>query len=114
MPAKGPASTRRWPADATRAVPYADGDSAQETGFGGRTGLAERGPQVGGGPFGLVDVDLDAGAELEAGADRQPRDDVDVPAELLGPARRVADPEVELRQRPERPGERPQRRSDHL
>ena len=37
--------------------------------------------QVGGRPLGRVDVDVDAGAELEAGLDRQPRGDVDVPVE---------------------------------
>src|SRR4051794_32487667 len=52
--------------------------------------------QVRGGALRRVDVHVDPGAQLEAGADRQPGDDVDVPAELLGPARGGANPKVQL------------------
>src|SRR5213080_4094629 len=75
--------------------------------------LVERRAEVGSRPLGRIDVDLDPGPELEAGPDRQPGEDVDVPAELLGAARRRADPEVELRRAVEGGGEADDRVAEH-
>src|SRR4051794_31908269 len=69
--------------------------------------------QVRGSALGRVDVDVDAGPELEAGLDRQAGGDVDVPVELVSPAGGSADPEVELGRAVEEVGEGAQGGADH-
>ena len=56
-----------------------------------RLGLA----QLGGGPLGRDDVEVHPGAEFQPGEMGQPGQDVDPPAELLGPAGSRPHPEVE-------------------
>ena len=64
--------------------------------------------QLGGGLLGRDDVEVHAGAELEAGEVRQARHDVDPPAEVLGVARRGAHPQVQRRAGAEPAREAPQ------
>src|SRR5262249_39173841 len=61
-----------------------------------RSGASEALSQVRCRPLRRVDVDVDAGAELEAGLDREAGGDVDVPVELVSAAGGGADPEVQL------------------
>src|SRR4051794_8209503 len=53
------------------------------------------------GDLGSDHAEVQAGAELEPGEVRQPRQDVDPPAEVVGPLRRRADPQVQRRRRAE-------------
>ncbi len=61
--------------------------------------------ELGGGLLGRDDAEVDPRAELEAGQVRQPRQHVDAPAEVVGAARRGADPEVQRRARAEPPAQ---------
>src|SRR5215218_6449411 len=74
---------------------------------------AQRFAQVPRGALGRIDVHLHAGAELEAGADGEPGNDVDVPAELIGSVRGRANPQVQLRRRVEQLGEGEDGPPDH-
>src|SRR5437764_10241999 len=99
------AAARKWAARASAQRPYGRpscGGSAMKRGMGrGSGGTAREGTsgvaQEGGGPFRRHDVEVHAGAELEAGEVREPRQEIDAPAEVLRPRGRRAHPHVERR-----------------
>src|SRR5689334_24471294 len=70
-------------------------------------------PQVRGGALGGIDVDVDAGGELEGGLDGEAWGDVDVPVEVRGAAGGGAHPEVELGRAVEARGEQAQGGVEH-
>ena len=94
-------STARPPRSRREQAEQADARRSRGCSLAADVGRSRRPAQLAGRPLGRHDVDVQAGAQLEAGEACEPRQDVDVPVEVVRAARRGAHPEVERRRRPE-------------